>query len=223
MSSLAISDLAARVSRLARRWKADAQGVAAVEFAMIVPIMAIMFIGAVELSQAITVDRRVTQVASSTADLVARWEKPSDPGAPNGISQSEMTDIMRAGGYTVAPYDQNPLQIIIRSVMSSPSSAGTTKQSWSCTYNGLGNTLSCACSNTTYTLPPNLVTTNDSVVISETTYSYKPLVFDYFMKSMAGSGGTGTYILGETIYMKPRSTIVNLLQSDNTTCPSPTF
>jgi Flp pilus assembly protein TadG len=37
---------------------------------MIVPIMSVMFIGAVELSQAITVDRRVTQVASSTADLV---------------------------------------------------------------------------------------------------------------------------------------------------------
>ena len=45
---------------------------AAIEFALIVPIMAVMFIGAVELSQAITVDRRVTQVASSTADLVAR-------------------------------------------------------------------------------------------------------------------------------------------------------
>ena len=42
-----------------------------VEFAFIVPIMAVMFIGAVELSQAIIVDRRVTQIASSTADLVA--------------------------------------------------------------------------------------------------------------------------------------------------------
>ena len=42
---------------------------------MIVPIMSAMFIGAVEVSQAITVDRRVTQVASSTADLVARAEK----------------------------------------------------------------------------------------------------------------------------------------------------
>ena len=46
---------------------------------MIVPIMGVMFIGAVELSQAITVDRRVTQVASSTADLVARFAARTAP------------------------------------------------------------------------------------------------------------------------------------------------
>ena len=77
---------------------------AAIEFAMIVPIMAVMFIGAVELSQAITVDRRVTQIASSTADLVAQRR--------DTISQTEITDIMRVGSYIMAPYSQNPLQIV---------------------------------------------------------------------------------------------------------------
>jgi Flp pilus assembly protein TadG len=223
MSSLTINLLAARLSRLARRCKASTQGVAAIEFAMIVPIMGVMFIGAVELSQAITVDRRVTQAASSTADLVARWSPAS--GAPNGIPQSEIADIMRVGGYIVAPYDQKPLQIVIRSIQSSPTSATNTKQAWSCTFNGTGNTLSCACSNTTYSLPPNLVTTLDSVVISDTTYAYKPLVFDYFMKKGFGSGssGNGIYTLSETIYLKPRSQTVNLLQTNNTPCPGPTF
>ena len=51
---------------------------AALEFAFIVPIMGVMFIGAVELSQAIIVDRRVTQIASSTSrprgpHQSARW------------------------------------------------------------------------------------------------------------------------------------------------------
>ena len=190
---------------------------------MIVPIMAIMFIGAVELSPAITVDRRVTQVASSTADLVARWSSPSGAGSTNGIPQSEITDIMRVGGYIVAPYDQNPLKIIIRSVMSSPTDANNTKQWWSCTFNGVGSTLSCTCTNTAYALPPNLVTTLDNVVISETTYSYKPLVFDYFMKRMGASGSSGTYTLAETIYLKPRNGQVNFQQSNNTPCPTPTF
>lgn len=221
MSFLAISQLSARVCRLSRRWHDDTEGVAAVEFAMIVPIMAFMFIGAVELSQAITVDRRVTQVASSSGDLVARWQKPSDANALNGIAQSEIADIMRIGGYIVAPYDQTPLQIIIRSVVSSPTNASVAKQWWSCTFNGLGSTLTCACSSSSYTLPANLVSTNDSVIISETTYKYKPLVFDYFMKSMGGSGGT--YTLGETIYLKPRNGFVNLAQTNNTLCPSLTF
>ena len=49
----------------------------------------------VELSQAITVDRRVTQVASSTADLVAQ--------APKQISQAEITDISSVLGYAALP------------------------------------------------------------------------------------------------------------------------
>jgi Flp pilus assembly protein TadG len=218
-SALSITALAARVSELARRCKANVEGVAAIEFAMIVPIMSVMFIGAVELSQAITVDRRVSQVASSTADLVARSEKQ--------ISQTEIGDIMRVGGYIVSPYSQDPLQIVIRNVTSSPTNATNTKQSWSCTYKGKGSggvpEQACACSNTVRSIPANLVTTNDSVVISEVTYAYKPLVFDYFLKRSFPSSTGGTYDLAETIYLKPRGQAAMLLQADNTPCPSPTF
>jgi Flp pilus assembly pilin Flp len=223
MSRPPISNLIVRAGRLLQRWQADAKGVAAVEFAMIVPILAIMFIGAVELSQAITVDRRVSQVASSTADLVARWSPPSGSGSTMGIPQSEMTDITRVGGIIVSPYDRIPLQIVIRSVMSSPNDATNTKQWWSCTFNGLGNSLVCSCSNTSYALPPNLVTTLDNVVMSEATYAYKPLVFDHFMKKLGTPGTPGTYTLAETIYLKPRNGQVNMQQSNNTPCPTPTF
>jgi Flp pilus assembly protein TadG len=222
MSTIAASSLRARVRRLVRRCAARDEGVAAVEFGLIVPIMAVMFIGAVELSQAITVDRRVTQVASSTADLVARFS-PSPNGA-NGISQTEIADIVKIGGYILAPYDAKPLKIVLRSVSSSPTSATNTKQAWICTYTGAGNSLSCSCTNEVYSLPPNLVTTLDSVVISEVTYNYKPLVFDYFLKSMGTGGGpAGTHLMKETAYLKPRSQTVNLLQTNNTPCPSPTF
>jgi|RhiMethySRZTD1v2_1073278.scaffolds.fasta_scaffold44184_3 Flp pilus assembly pilin Flp len=224
MSPLPKSDSAGRIGNLVRRWKDDCEGIAAVEFAMIVPIMAIMFIGAVELSQAITVDRRVSQVASSTADLVARWSPPSGSGSTMGIPQSEITDITRVGGIIVSPYDRVPLRIVLRSVMSSPTDATNTKQWWACTFDGLGSSLSCTCTNTSFSLPPNLVTTLDNVVISEATYTYKPLVFDHFMKRLGASGGTpGTYTLAETIFLKPRNGQVNMQQPDNTPCPTPTF
>jgi Flp pilus assembly protein TadG len=220
MSTIAASKLRARFRRLTRRWSDD--GVAAVEFALIVPIMAVMFIGAVELSQAITADRRVTQIANSTADLVARFSPVT--GAPNGISQTEIADIMRIGSYIMAPYDANPLKIVLRSVTSSPTSATNTKQAWICTYTGAGNSLSCACTNTVYAIPANLVSTLDSVVMAEVTYNYKPLVFDYFMKSMGTGGGpAGTHLMKETAFLKPRSATVNLLQTNNTPCASPTF
>ena len=94
--------------------------------------MSAMFIGAVELGQALTFDRRATQVASSTADLAARAEKQ--------ISHTEIGDIMKVGGYILEPYSQTPLEIALRNVTSSPAYATTTKQSWSSTYKGLDKT-----------------------------------------------------------------------------------
>jgi Flp pilus assembly protein TadG len=137
-----LSGLARRIRAAVDKCRRERRGVGAIEFAMIVPIMSVMFIGAVELSQAITVDRRVTQVASSTADLVARAEKQ--------ISQTEIGDIMKVGGYILEPYSQGPLEITLRNVTSSP--ATTTKQSWSCTYKGLYKTQSCGLSPATTAL-----------------------------------------------------------------------
>jgi Flp pilus assembly protein TadG len=211
--------LAARARSFVRRYRGDKRGVAAIEFAMIVPIMFFMFVGTVELSQAITVDRRVTQVASSTADLVARKE--------TSISQTEISDILRIGGYIVAPYAQSPLQVILRNVSSSSTDANKTKQSWQCTFSGLGKnpTPVCTCMNETYPLPANLVGTNDSVVVAEVTYTYTPLIFDYFLKRALpnSSAGPGTYTLSEKIFMKPRGQAAMLLQGNGQPCPSPTF
>ena len=219
MSRMSIRALAARIRTFARRYRGDKRGVAAVEFAFIVPIMFLMFIGAVELSQAITVDRRVTQVASSAADLVARKE--------TSISLTEIGDILKIGGYIMSPYSQTPLKVVMRNVSSSSKSATLTKQSWQCTYTGIGvdPTPVCTCMNETYALPANLVSTNDSVVVAEVTYTYSPLIFDYFLQRALASSSTGqgTYTLTETIYMKPRGQAAMLLQGNGQPCPTPTF
>ena len=112
---------------LLSRLKRDDKGIAAVEFAMIVPIMFFLFIGSIEFSRAITVDRRVTQAASSTADLVARVDR---------ISSSEMGDVMNIVGALLAPYSQTPLTIELRSVHANASDATNTQARWKCTFSG---------------------------------------------------------------------------------------
>ena len=52
MPTFSLIVVAARANALLRRWARDGRGMAAVEFAFIAPIMGVMFIGAVELSQA---------------------------------------------------------------------------------------------------------------------------------------------------------------------------
>jgi Flp pilus assembly protein TadG len=219
MSRFSINAFISRTLDFARRYRADKRGVAAVEFAFIVPIMFFMFMGAVELSQAITVDRRVTQAASSIADLAARKE--------TSINQSEIADIMRIGGYIMAPYKQAPLQVIVRNVSSSSTDATQTKQSWQCTFSAAGTnpTPVCTCMNETYAVPAGLVTTTDSVVVAEINYTYTPLIFDYFLTRTlsSGAGGPGTYTLSEKIFMKPRGQAAMLKQDNGQPCPSPTF
>ena len=50
----------------------DRSGLAAVEFAMVFPIMVVMFFGVVEFSAAIAVDRKATQVARTLSDLTSQ-------------------------------------------------------------------------------------------------------------------------------------------------------
>lgn len=197
------------------RWQCDSGGAAAVEFAFIAPIVGTLFLGAVELSQVLTVDRRAAQVATSMADLVARTNA--------SISQSDMTDIMKIGGFIMLPYRSSALETTVRNVTSSPSNATTSKQSWYCTYNSNGGgTNTCACNTTSYTLPTGLVTTNDSVVVAEVRYFYTPLLFDVILKRTLTKTGS-SYTLSKKAYAKPRSQAAMLLQSSGTACPSPSF
>lgn len=201
--------------RRLRTWTRNAEGVAAVEFALLAPVISMMFVGAVEMSQAFTADRRAMQISSSVADLVAR--------TATTITTSDMTDIMRIGGYIMLPFSSTPLTITLRNITSSPTSATTTKQSWSCTYNsgGTGST-TCACSSTTFTIPSGLVSTNDSIVVSEVQYNYTPLVFDTILKRAFTKTGS-YYTFSKTSYAKPRSQAAILQQANGTPCPSPTF
>jgi hypothetical protein len=134
---------------------------------------------------------------------------------------------MKIGGYIMAPYNQAPMQVIVRNVSSSSTDATQTKQSWQCTFSAAGAnpTPVCTCMNETYSLPPGLVTTTDSVVVAEVNYTYTPLVFDYFLNRTlsSGTGGPGTYTLSERIFMKPRGQAAMLKKQDDTLCPSPTF
>ena len=162
----------------------DARGVAAIEFAMIVPLMLLMFIGAVEFSQAITVDRRVSQVASATADLVARSKT---------LSTTDMSGIMQVVEQLVKPYDHTLLKLTVMNVAASPTDATDTKVCWAHPHNGGVGSYS---KNDPYTLPTGVVEAGDSVIVTEVNYAYEPLIFNHFI--------TSTKNLEEKFYLKPR-------------------
>jgi Flp pilus assembly protein TadG len=203
-----------RMKTILRQFARRNEGVAAVEFALIVPIMAVLFIGAVEMSQAVTVNRRVTQVGSTAGDLVARLS--------GDLDNSALSSIMKTSMYLIDPFPSNNLKIDVSLIMSSSSSATDTKTKWKCNFDSAvsATAVTCTCPDSAFTLPATgMVTTSDSVVIANVSYGYKPKLFDFFMKSNNPSAG-GVYTIAETVYLKPRNLTPRIKKADGTSCPS---
>src|ERR1700733_6018530 len=56
----------------------DCSGIAATEFAVIVPLMLVMFFGTVEFSSGVAVDRKVTLIARTLSDLTSQGLTATD-------------------------------------------------------------------------------------------------------------------------------------------------
>jgi Flp pilus assembly protein TadG len=193
-SILAPLTSAIRGSRLFARCQS---GIAAVEFGLIVPIMLMMFIGTVELSQAITVDRRVSQVASSTADLVARQKQ---------MTTTTLDGYMSVIAQLMAPYSATPMKLTIANVYATTAQPTNYLVCWVYQHNGGVNTsLSKGGTYPTASLPAGIVQGGTSVVVVEVSYAYAPVVLFHGSTPQAGGSFVGTgYNLTEKFYLKPR-------------------
>lgn len=178
------------------RMLGDTKGVAAVEFGLILPIMFMLLVGTVEFSLALTVDRRVSQVANSTADLIAQKKT---------ISTSEVAGIMQIIEHLVRPYDPSRLRVTVLNVIANISDASDTTVCWSYEHNGGAGTYSAGAD---YSLPEDIVEAGDSVIVAEVVYDYQPLIFSHFIKS--------AFTLSDTLYLKPR--LSSYVQYNGNTC-----
>src|SRR3954462_7758942 len=102
-----VSSFMGSIERRLRRLIGDERGVSAVEFAMLLPLMLTLYLGAVELSQGIGADRKVTQTARTIADLVSQV---------TSINNTDMTNSLSAAAAVVAPYPVTNLKVTVSSV-----------------------------------------------------------------------------------------------------------
>ncbi len=166
-----------------RFWQ-NRKGLAALEFAMIVPLMIAMYMGAVELGQALTVDRKLTSLASASADLVAQSKQ---------VSQSDIDDIFEITDTILSPYDTASLKIIISSVVSDQNNVKTVD--WSVS-NQTGQAYSPGA--TIPGLPANITEPNSSIIVTEVEYNYSSPVNYYF---------TGSITLSDMFFTRPRQSL----------------
>ncbi len=171
----AIVALRSRLGHFARQ----NEGVSAIEFALVLPFMLLMYIGSVELGDGLAIEFKVTEVARTVTDLASQ-QLSIDPAA--------MTGILGASAKIVAPYPPTNLVMTLSEVSTNGQGQGTI--TWSCSLNGTGHAIG-----SSVTLPVALQTANISLLWGEATYPYTPQL---------GYVVTGTVDIYETAYFYPR-------------------
>jgi Flp pilus assembly protein TadG len=181
-----------RFRRAAAAMPADCRGIAATEFAVIVPIMLVMFFGLVEVSSGVAVDRKVTLVARTLSDLASQSVSVSD---------SDLTNFFAASQGILSPYSAAPTQSTITELFVDPATLVARVQ-WS-----KGSAPRVA--GTPVTIPTELKVANTYLLFAEVSYNYRPTI-GYVM---APTGVT----LSDVSYTRPRQTACVLYATANCT------
>jgi Flp pilus assembly protein TadG len=191
-----ILTLLLRSCRWLGRLLRDQSAVSAIEFAILAPAMITMYIGAVELGNALTIDRRTSAVTATAADLVAQVKT---------VTTADVKDVQAAATDVMAPYPTSPLKIVLSSVVADANNIG--KVVWSCASNGA----SPRAPNSTYPTPTGLTQADSSVIVAEVTYAFTPLT------NLTVFGAPTAFTMKRTFYARPRKS-VKVDKTDGTAC-----
>jgi Flp pilus assembly protein TadG len=177
-----------------RDFVADKRALAATEFAVIVPLMLVMFFGTVEFSSAVAIDRKVTMIARTLSDLTSQ---------STSLDSSDLQDTFTASISMIMPYDATLVNGTVLQIYIDSSSVAKIKWSQSATIaNGATQATltappSALAAGTTVTsmIPSTLLIPKTYLIYSEASYLYTPSV-----KFVLKSGIT----LSDVSYTRPR-------------------
>ncbi|AQR63329.1 hypothetical protein BZG35_03230 [Brevundimonas sp. LM2] len=163
---------------LSRFWQ-DRRGVSAVEFALLAPVLIILYFGAAEFCQAFMAQKRLGHATAQLADITSQ---------DNAVTVNELSDTMAIAGLIMTPYPTAPLKMRVSSV--TRNAEGVAKVDWS-RPDGMTPLLRDA----VVTIPAGVIENGESVILSEATYDYSsPL--GYLVPEMV--------VFSRTFYLRPR-------------------
>ena len=204
-----ISDVWFSVRRSARDLARDRSAIAATEFAVIVPIMLVMFFGTVEFSSAVAVDRKVTLVARTLSDLTSQ--------ALNSVTDNYLQNVFTASIAITTPYSATPTKAQISEIYVDSTKVAKIQWSKAATISSATQaTLATSTHNAgdIVTIPTALQVPQTYLIFSEVSYLYTPTV-GYVM----GSAGV---TLSDVAYTRPRqNTCITYNNVPASTCPTP--
>lgn len=173
----------------------DTRGLSAVEFAVIVPMMLVLFFGLVEISNGVAADRKVTLTARALSDLISQAVTVTD---------TDINESFAASKGVMAPFDTSTIKSVVSEVKID--SSGNAKIAWS----KANANASARPTNSSVTIPASLAVPNTYLIWSEVSYTYMPAVGYVVAKS------TGIP-LKEEFFTRPRQS--NCVLYGTSSCP----
>ena len=177
------------------RFVASTRGVAAIEFAIILPILVTLFLASVDGARAIAI---YTKIRAATYVLDAITNQYTT------IQSSDMSAILGATSVVLAPYSSSPVVVVLSQIKVTSATKATVN--WSATLNGTALTQTSSIS-----VPANFASCPSYpcyLIYGQVSYTYTPL-FMYFTKS--------AITLSDSLYVTPRVSECILYPPENIT------
>lgn len=222
MKTAPTSRIGFRMLRSALDMFRDRSGIAATEFAVIVPLMLVMFFGVVEFSSGVAVDRKVTLIARTLSDLTSQAPSSAPQATYAAVNDPYLLNVFTAGLSIIRPYSGTPLKATVSEIY--VDSTGVAKIQWSeaaiiTSDAATQATLTVSSRNpgdtVTTLVPTALLVKKTYLIFSEVSYLYTPAV-GYVM---AKAGVT----LSDVAYTRPRQVVCvtynNLPALTSGSCP----
>jgi Flp pilus assembly protein TadG len=187
-------------AKIIRRFAASTRGVAAIEFAMILPIMLLLMLASFDAGNALAIYLKVRSATYTLAAITNQYTT---------IQTTDMQSIVGATSVVMSPYSSSPAVVTISQIKIASATNATV--SWSYSLNGTARTQGAP-----MTLPTTLVSNNSCgsypcyLIFGEVSYTFTP-TFGAFI--------TSTLTLSDNLYVTPRSSTCVLYPPQNvTTC-----
>ena len=148
-----------RLRRSALRLSGDNSGIAAIEFAMIVPLMLVLFFGTVEFSSGVAINRKVTLMARTLSDLTSQ---------NISVTDAQLTNFFNASTGIMTPFPSAPTKSTISELYVDPATLAARVQ-WSKGDAPRG-------AGTSVAIPAALQIGGTYLIYSEVSYKYVPSI-----------------------------------------------
>jgi len=194
--SKAMKTLPAALLRAVIALRNDRRGLAAVEFAFIMPLMMVMFFGTVEFSSGVAVDRKITLMARAASDLTSQ---------ATAVVDTDLQNFFSASVGIMTPYDASPTKITLSEIYVDNSNvariqwskagtiaSGATQATVSTSTRSQGDVV-------TSLVPSALLIAGTYLIFSEVSYKYVPTV-GYVM-------GKSGITMSDVAYTRPRQSL----------------